>query len=92
MILVILTALTSVAMVFSFFTFFLTMTSFRLYEALKNKLSGKEILIVTLTPFSIGYYLILKERANHKMYHGLMIFYFALTLFGIMFTMYQFLI
>lgn len=92
MILVILSAIMFVAMMFSFFTFVIVMMALRLYEARKQSLSLKETLLVTLTPFSLGYYFILKDKVTSKLYEGLMIAYFAITLFGIMFTLYQFLI
>lgn len=64
----------------------------RLYVGLKNKYELKDLLMIILIPFSIGYYLKVEQSKQLKIYNILLTIFLVISIIGIMFTLYQVLI
>lgn len=63
--------------------------AYRALVVLKYNKPLKEALLIVLLPFSIGYNLYLKDDEKSKIYNIIIYVFLGVTMFGILFTVYQ---
>lgn len=85
----ILVAAFQITIVISFILFIPVTLGYRIYTVLKHKKGLKESLLITLLPFSFGYYYFLKDEEQSKVYNYLIIIFLIISFIGIIFTIYQ---
>ncbi len=77
------------SMLFSFILFIPTTVLLRIYTVYKHKKSLKESLLIVLLPFSIGYYYYLNDEEKTNTYNIIILVFVALSVIGIILTVYQ---
>lgn len=85
----ILVAIFQIAIITSFFLFIPLTLGLRTYLVIKHEKTIKESLLITLLPFSFGYYKLLKDDEKLSIYNYLIIIFLVITFIGILFTVYQ---
>lgn len=85
----ILVAIFEIAMMAAIIVFIPLTLIFRVLSVIKHEKPLKEALLIVLLPFSLGYYMYLKEEEKSKIYNILIYSFLALTVIGILFTVYQ---
>lgn len=85
----IIVGLIEVSMLITYFITLPLLFLLRLLIALKSKKTISKIVLITILPFSLGYYHFSKEEERPKIYEILVIVFSCVALIGISFTLFQ---